>query len=115
MKMGVACMDEARIKVIRERNLKKKKRNEENYQVSGEVIYSSRANAFDEIVDICDIALSVASIRDKYTEITVSMNEILNTVRCVKLSCGRCNQDVELLLNQIEHLANKCGYHTERR
>ena len=53
--MGVACMDEARIKVIRERNLKKKKRNEENYQVSGEVIYSSRANAFDEIVDICDI------------------------------------------------------------
>ena len=69
----------------------------------------------DEFVDIFDIALSVASIRDKYTEVTVSMNEILNTVRCVRLSCGRCNQDVELLLNQIEHLANKCGYHTERR
>lgn len=115
MKMGVAYMDEARIKVIRERNLKKKKRNEENYQVSGETIYSSRARAFDEIVDICDIALSVASIRDRDTEITVSMNRILDTVKAVKYSCGRCNSDVELLLNQIETLARKCGYKLEGR
>lgn len=107
-------MNEARIKVIRERNLKKKKRNEENYAVSGEVIYSSRANAFDELVDICDIALSVASIRDRDTEITVSMNQILDTVRKVKSSCGRCNDEVQLLINQIEYLAKKCGYKPEK-
>ena len=107
-------MNEARIKVIRERNLKKKKRNEENYAVSGEVIYSSRANAFDELVDICDIALSVASIRDRDTEITVSMNQILDTVRKVKSSCGRCNDDIQLLINQIEYLAKKCGYKPEK-
>lgn len=107
-------MNEARIKVIRERNLKKKKRNEENYAVSGETIYSSRANAFDELVDICDIALSVASIRDRDTEITVSMNQILDTVRKVKNTCGRCNDEMQLLINQIEYLAKKCGYKPEK-
>lgn len=107
-------MDEARIKVIRERNLKKKKRNEENYAVSGETIYSSRANAFDELVDICDIALSVAAIRDRDTTITVSMNQILDTVRKVKNSCGRCNDEMQLLINQIEYLAKKCGYNPEK-
>ena len=115
MKMGVVYMDEQRIKIIRERNRIKKQKNEENYAVSGETIYSSRAKAFDEIVDICDIALSVASIRDRDTEITISMNRILDTVKAVKYSCGRCNSDVELLLNQIEALAKKCGYKLEGR
>jgi len=67
-----------------------------------------------QLVDICDIALSVAAIRDRDTEITVSMNQILDTVRKVKNSCGRCNDEMQLLINQIEYLAKKCGYHTEK-
>lgn len=42
------------------------------------------------------------------------MNQILDTVRKVKNSCGRCNDEMQLLINQIEYLAKKCGYKPEK-
>lgn len=69
-------MDAERIKVIRERNVKKRKTNEANYSVSGETIYSSRAKAFDEIVEICDQALMAAKDRDDCRNFQFEMHSI---------------------------------------
>lgn len=69
-------MDTERIKVIRERNVKKRKTNEANYAVSGETIYSSRAKGFDEIVEICDQALTASIDRDKAREFQFQMHSI---------------------------------------
>lgn len=103
-------MDYERIKVIRDRNEKKQRKNEANYMAGGEIIYSSRAHGFEELVEICDIALSVAKIRDQNHETSMKVLELGKAAKAVYNSCGRCNQDVELLCNKILKLAKDYGY-----
>ena len=69
----VINMDTERIMILRNRNDTKRRKNEANYQAGGGIIYSSRARAFEELVEICDIALSVSKIRDDSTHLKVEL------------------------------------------
>ena len=51
-------MDKERIKKIRDRKYQAYLRQTDNYQSSGEGKYDYRAKAYEEIVEICDIALT---------------------------------------------------------
>ena len=74
-------MDSERIKQIRDSKEKAAKRKLDNYQASGVEKYYTEYRHYNDLVEICDIALSISQIRDQNTKFMCILNEIYPEAR----------------------------------
>ena len=102
-------MNEQRIKEIRESKDKARRRQERNYQESGIGSYQSKARQYEEIVDICDIALSVARERDEARAIKSELMMIAEQAYIAEKNCHGCGSETPVVLNKVLQMAKKYG------
>ena len=102
-------MNEQRIKEIRESKDKARRRQERNYQESGIGSYQSKARQYEEIVDICDIALSVARERDEARAIKAELMMIAEQAYRAEKNCHGCGNETPVVLNKVLQMAKKYG------
>ena len=76
-------MDKDRIREIRESKEKARYRQWMNYQKSGESKYYGKARAYEELVDICDIALNAAD--DHYKKVNLQTQLVELAVRADRI------------------------------
>ena len=69
-------MDSERIKEIRDSKEKAAKRKFDNYQGSGVDKYYTEYRHYQDLVDICDIALSISQTREKNFKLMSILNEM---------------------------------------
>lgn len=71
-------MDTDRIKQIRKGKEKAAQRKYDNFQASGDNKYYYEYQHYSDLVDICDIALSVSDIREKNLKMQTDLYDISN-------------------------------------
>lgn len=107
-------MNEQRIKEIRDSKEKAMERQERNFQESGISSYQSKARQYEEIVDICNIALSVARERDEARAIKQELIMIAEQAYRAEKDCHSCGSETPVVLNKILQLAKKHGWRDPR-
>lgn len=103
-------MNTERIKQIRDSKERARRRQERNYEDSGIGMYQSKAKQYEEIVEICDQALSVSADRDAAREIRTALMDIAENARRAEQNCRGCGGETPVVLNQIMQLARKHGW-----
>lgn len=107
-------MNTERIKQIRESKERARRRQERNYEDSGIGSYLSKAKQYEEIVEICDQALSVSQDRDAAREIRNELMDIAEQARITEQNCRGCGGETPVVLNRIMKLAKKYGWRDGR-
>ena len=107
-------MNTERIKQIRESKEQARRRQERNYEDSGIGSYLSKAKQYEEIVEICDQALSVSQDRDAAREIRNELMDIAEQARIAEQNCRGCGGETPVVLNRIMKLAKKYGWRDGR-
>lgn len=74
-------MDTARIKEIRESKKKAAQRKYDNFQASGVNKYYTEYQHYDDLVSICDMALSISDIKAQNINIIVELTDVCETAR----------------------------------
>lgn len=74
-------MDSERIKQIRNSKKKAADRKLANYQDSGYSKYYTEYSHYDDLVHICDMALSVSEIKDQNTKFMLIFNDLFTDAK----------------------------------
>lgn len=103
-------MTAEQIKKIRDRKEKARERQYRNYQDSGEGMYYSKAKQYEQIVEICDQALTVAKDREKCRKVQNDIIELADMAKKAEVDCHCCGGLTPVVLNKIMALASSYGW-----
>lgn len=104
-------MDTDRIKQIRKRKQEAAERKYENFQAGGDNKYYYEYQHYSDLVSICDIALSVSEIRDKYFKTSMDMQTICSRANKYKKNGDYYDADtMKYLLEDIVLFGRKYGF-----
>ena len=101
-------MDSERIKEIRKGKQKAAERKLANYQSSGYPKYYTEYSHYDDLVSICDIALSVSEIREQNSKFIMVLNELIDDAK----RCDRYGDydDMKLFVSRFLDVCNRNGF-----
>ena len=103
-------MNTERIKQIRDSKERARQRQERNFQDSGIGSYYSKAKQYEELVEICDIALGCSTYRDNGMKIKTELLDLAELAYRAELNCRGCGNETTVLLNKIMQTAKKYGW-----
>ena len=107
-------MNTERLKKIRASKDSARRRQELNYQTSGDTVYYTKAKQYEELVEICDMALSVSRVRDEESSIKNELFPLAEAARKAEENCRGGGNDTVVVLNKIMQLARKHGWRDPR-
>ena len=104
-------MEKERIKEIRESKRKAAERKLANYQVTGYPKYYTEYSHYDDLVSICDIALSVSEIKDQNAKFIIILNDLIDDAK----RCDRYGDydDMKLFVSKFLDACNRNGFRRE--
>ena len=109
-------MDTERIKKIRDGKKKAAQRKYDNFQASGENKYYYEYSHYNDLVDICDMALSVSQIKDRGTKIFVDLGGIVEDAYQLKRTGDYYDpESVKNFLDQVLLIGRQYGWEKEQR
>ena len=104
-------MNTERIKQIRKGKEKAAQRKYDNFQASGDNKYYYEYQHYSDLVSICDIALNVSEIRDKYFKTSMDMQTICSRANKYKKNADYYDSDtMRFLLEDIVLIGKKYGF-----
>lgn len=103
-------MDAERIKKIRENKEKARKRQWQNYQATGDDNYYRKMNGYEDIVTICDQALSAADDHQKALNLKLDIIEFASEAADLIHHNPGIYKEVKDLLENIMATARRYGW-----
>ena len=104
-------METERIKEIREGKRKAAERKLANFQASGYGKYYTEYSHYDDLVSICDIALSVSDIKSQNTKLMLIFNDLVEAAK--KLDRYPDYDDMKLFISKFLDACYKNGFRRE--
>ncbi len=101
-------MTKERIEQIREGKEKARRRQDENYQATGEARYDYAARRYEELVEICDQALSTAEDHTTAVHLRVSLCSLAS--RADKALHHADEAETKQIMKDILAIAEDHGY-----
>ena len=109
-------MDTERIKKIRDSKEKAARRKYDNFQASGTQKYYYEYEHYTDLVDICDMALSVSQIKDRGTKIFADLGGLVEDAYQLKKTGDYYDpESVKNFLNQVLLIGRQYGWEKEFR
>lgn len=101
-------MEKERIKEIRESKRKAAERKLANFQASGYGKYYTEYSHYDDLVSICDIALSVSDIQTQNTKFMLIFNDLVGAAK--QLDKYPDYDDMRLFISKFLDACYKNGF-----
>lgn len=109
-------MDTERIKKIRDSKEKAARRKYENFQASGTQKYYYEYEHYTDLVDICDMALSVSQIKERGTKIFVDLGGLVEDAYQLKKTGDYYDpESAKNFLDQVLLIGRQYGWEKEFR
>lgn len=99
-----------RILQIRKSKEAAQKRQEANYYATGNGEYMKKARGYEDVVELCDQALSVSRDRDAAAAIKNALMDVAREAKQAEQICAGCGSNTPRVLRRVQNLAKEYGW-----